>query len=193
MNKLPFLQELVEARLFTDANTVKGKSVEDLASIVYLMIMMLEIIRHTNHSFAADYANKTLAYNTYENMHYAGTDLGNLLAVLNNQDTFKGQVKPAKGVAIPLFQINRYLQACKGSSFNHNEDATFFYRLEDYLKLYSSGTFRQLRRDIGDWARLTYAEKTRIVMLLRREFDSRASSCDLYLWFRSEFSLPWAK
>ena len=189
MNKLPFLQELVEARLFTDANTVKGKSVEDIAGIVYLMIMLLEIIRHEKHSFAADYANKTLAYNTYETMHYAGTDLGNLLAVLNNQDTFKGQVKPAKGIAIPLFAINRYLQSCKGSSFDHNEDATFFYRLEDYLKLYSNSVFRQLRRDVGDWKRLTHVERARIVLLLRREFDKRASSCDIYLWLKYDFKL----
>lgn len=96
MNKLPFLQELTEARLFTDATTIKGKSVEDIASIVYLMIMMLEIIRHTNHDYAVDYASKTMVYNTYENLHYSGTDLGNLLAVLNNQDTFKGANHTAK-------------------------------------------------------------------------------------------------
>jgi len=189
MNKLPFLQELVEARLFTDANTLKGKSVEDIASIVYLMIMMLEISRHSYHSFASDYANKTMAYNTYENMHYSGTDLGNLLAVLNNQDTFKGYIKAASGISIPLFQINRYLQACKGTSFNHNDDATFFWRLEDYLKLYSKGNFRILRRDVGDWKRLSFAERSRVVLILRQEFDKRASSCDIYLWWKGSFKL----
>lgn len=189
MNKLPFLQELTEARLFTDAKTVSGKSVDDIASIVYLMIMMLEIIRHTNHSFAADYANKTMAFSTYENMHYAGTDLGNLLAVLNNQDTFKGYITPTKGVSIPLFQINRYLSACKGTTFNHNEDAQFFYRLEDYLKLYSKSNFRQFRRDIGDWAKLSYVERNQIVLKLRQEFDKRASSSDMYIWFKQQFKL----
>ena len=189
MNKLPFLKELVEARLFTDAKTLSGKSVEDIASIVYLMIMMLEITRHKHHSFAADYANRTMAYSTYENMHYAGTDLGNLLAVLNNQDTFKGYVSSVKGIAIPLFQINRYLQSCKGSTFSHNEDAQFFYRLEDYLKLYSKANFRQMRRDIGDWKNLTHVEKTRIVLILRQEFDKRASSCDIYVWFKQQFKL----
>jgi len=187
---LQFIDFLTEARLFTDATTIKGKSVEDIASIVYLMIMMLEITRHTNHSYAVDYASKTMIYSSYENLHYAGTDLGNLLAVLNNQDTFKGQLtSPNKGIAIPLFQINRYLNACKGSSFDHNSDAQFFYRLEDYLKLYSKANFRQFRRDIGDWRNLSYADKNQVVQKLRQEFDKRASTCDIYIWWKQSFKL----
>lgn len=189
MKNLPFIQELTEARLFYGVDDIKGKSVEDIASMVYLMIMMLEILRHSNHAYASEYANKTMAFAPYDSMHYSGTDLGNLIAVLNNQDTFKAYVKMKSGISIPVFQINRYLQACKGSSFNHNEDATFFYRLEDYLKLYSKGDFRILRRNVGDWASLSHAERTRVMLLLRQEFDRRCSTADIYLWFKSNFKL----
>lgn len=187
MNNYPFIAELTEARQFFDAKDVKGRSPDDIASIVFLMIMTLEIARHFKPSFANDYANKTMAYNTYEAMHYSGTDLGNLLAVLNNPSAFN---KSQSKVSIPLFQINRYLQAAKGSSFeSHSDDVTFFWRLEDYLKLYSNSNYRILRRDVGNWKDLSYAEKSRVQLVLRQEFDRRSSSCDIYLWFKQEFRL----
>lgn len=189
MKNLPFLQELTEARLFYDAKDIKGKSVSELASIVYLMIMTLEISRQQYHSYVSDYASKTMNYNTYDAMHYSGTDLGNLLAVLNNQQLFANQINVTPGVSIPLFQINRYLRDCRGSSANHNDDATFFWRLEDYLKLYQKSNYRTLRRDVSNWPSLSYAEKSRIVLLLRQEYDKLASSCDIYLWFKGSFRL----
>jgi hypothetical protein len=189
MKNLPFLKELTEARMFFGPDDVKGKSAEDIAEVIYLIIMMLQIIRYFKPSWSSNYASQTLSYNTYENMHYSGTDLGNLLAVLNNQDTFKGSIKVNGKLNIPLFQINRYLTSVRGAQDSASDDATFFYRLEDYLKLYSKGNFRRLRRDIGDWENLSYTEKSRIVLLLRQEFDKKSSSCDIYLWFKQNYKL----
>jgi hypothetical protein len=189
MKNLPFLQELTEARMFFGPDDVKGRSAEDIAEVIYLIIMMLQVIRYFKPSWSSNYASQTLSYNTYESMHYSGTDLGNLLAVLNNQDTFKSSIKVNGKLNIPLFQINRYLQAVRGTQDSAGEDAVFFYRLEDYLKLYSKGNFRRLRRDIGDWQNLSHADKARIVLLLRNEFDKKSSSCDIYLWFKQSFKL----
>jgi len=189
MKKLPFLKELTEARMFMRPTDISGMSAEQIGDIIYLIFMMLEIIRYYNPSYAASYATQTMSYNTYENMHYSGTDLGNLLAVLNNQDTFAGRIKMNGSVSIPLFQINRYLQSLRSSARSDNEDATFFYRLEDYMKLYSKSLFRQLRRDIGQWSKLTYADKNSYCLILRREMDKRASNVDVYLWFKQSFRL----
>lgn len=190
MPKLEFIDSLSEARLFFGPNDVKGMKASELADCVYLIIMLIEVIRRSEPRYTANYASQTMTYNTYENMHYSGTDLGNLLAILNNQDTFANSIKVDNKIAVPLFQINRYLQSVRSDSASHNEDATFFYRLEDYLKLYSSGLFRQLRRDIGNWDELTLATRKQIVLILRREFDKRMSSADIYLWFKQSFKLP---
>lgn len=188
MKHLPFLQELAEARLFYVAKDIKGMSATEIADIIYLTIMMLEVIRQSNPAWPANYASQTMAYKTYENMHYSGTDLGNLLAVLNNQDTFSGNLKPNPSVSIPLFQINRYLDALRSRNISKSDNAVFFYRLEEYLKL-NNGTFRQMRRDIGNWDELSHADRTRLIQMLRRELDNRASSIDVYFWFKQSYKL----
>lgn len=190
MKTLPFITELVEARMFYGPKDLKNMSADKIAEIVFLIFMMIEVVRHYKPGYASTYASDTLKYNTYENMHYAGTDLGNLLAVLNNQDTFKAYIKTESGVAIPLFQINRYLRdVISNSKSNHSDDVTFFWRLEDYLKLYSNSLLRQLRRDIGNWNDLSLSNKEQIYLILRREFDKRSSSVDIYLWYKSSFKI----
>ena len=190
MKNLPFLQELTEARLFQKSADLKNKSAEEIARIVYMMIMTIEAGRYVSPSWAASYAADTMNYSPYENMHYAGTDLANLLAALNFQETFKGDMKVNKGISIPLYQINRYLTSVRsGGNRSHNEDAQFFWRLEDYLKVYSSGVLRQLRRDIGDWPNLTRSNKIQVDSLLRREMSSSASSADIFQWYRANFRI----
>lgn len=190
MKNLPFLQELTEARLFRDPKDLKNKSADELAQIVYTMFMTIEASRYVNPSYAAHYAADTMNYSPYENMHYAGTDLANLLAVLNFQNTFKDSIKVNKGIAVPLYQINRYLTSVRsGGNRSHNEDCQFFWRLEDYLKVYSSGVMRQLRRDVGDWDNLTRASKIQVDNLLRREMNSSASSADIFQWYRQNFRI----
>lgn len=188
MKKLPFLQELAEARLFYGPKDIKGRSAKEISEIVYLTIMLLEVIRQSNPSWSANYASQTMAYKTYENMHYSGTDLGNLLAVLNNQDTFSGKIKADPSIGIPLFQINRYLDALRSNSISKSDNAVFFYRLEDYLRL-NNGAFRQMRRDIGNWDEMKYPDRIRLIQMIRRELDNRASSIDVYFWFKQSFKL----
>lgn len=189
MKNLPFISELTEARMFYDSKDLKGRSAEEIAAIIYLMIMLLEIMRYGNMSTAKTYANDTMRYNPYDAMHYSATDLSNLLAVLNQQSTYEDKIKTNKNISIPLFAINRFLGDVRSGPINHNDDATFFYRLEDYLKLYSHSVFRKLRRDVGDWKNLTHSNKTQIINMIRREFDKRASNTDLYLWFKANFRL----
>lgn len=190
MASLPFIEELTEARLFQAAKDVKGMKAASIAEIVYLCIMMMEVWRRNKPSEASSYAQNTLRYNPYDTMHYSATDLANLLSVLNHQDVFAGTIKVDKNISLPVFMINRYLSAvASNSTSSHSDDQTFFWRLEDYLKVYSNSAFRQMRRDIGNWTELSFADKNRIVQIVRREFDSRASSVDLYQTFRQSFRL----
>lgn len=189
MKNLPFLQELTEARLFYGAKDVKGMSAKEIGELIYLMIMLLEVVRWTKKSEASSYASKTMELSPYDTMFYSGTDLCNLLAVLNHQDVFAGQIKVDGKISIPLYQINRYLSTVRAGKGIESEDQQFFWRLEDYLKVYGNSAFRALRRDIGNWTNLAHADKVRITDALRREFDKRASQADLYLWFKTNFKL----
>jgi hypothetical protein len=190
--KLDFIQsELTEARLFQGPKDLKKMSASDIGGIIYLMIMALEVIRYSNPGWAASYAADTVKYYPYENMHYAGSDLANLLAVLNNQDTFKHDIKVDKNISIPLFQINRYLSDVRSgrTARSNNEDAQFFWRLEDYLKAYSNSQFRFLRRVVGEWDDLTRADKIQIEQIIRSESQKKGSSADIFLHFRSNYKL----
>lgn len=190
MTLMPFIkEELTEARMFFGPDNVKNKSADEIADIIYLVFMLIEVVRFYHPDRASRYADETLVYNTYDATHFSGSDLGNLLAILNNQDVFKHYIKTDDRLSIPLFQINRYLQAIRSKRKSDNDDATFFWRLEDYLKLYSKALFRQLRRDVGRWADLTHSDKVALLQILRREFDKRATNLDLYLWFKQSFKL----
>lgn len=190
MKQLPFIQELTEARLFYDVKDIKNMTAKEIAEIVYYIFLLIEVWRLNKPSEAAKYATQTLGYDDYRTMHYSATDLANLLSVLNNQDVFSGHIKIQADISIPLFQINRYLRdVARQSKSSTSEDQTFFWRLEDYLKVYGNSTIRQLRRDISNWTDLTYANKIQALSILRREFDKRGSSVDLYLRFKQEFKL----
>lgn len=189
MKNLPFITELTEARMFYDGKDLKGRSAEDIAGLAYLIIMLLQIIRYDYPSQAKSYASDTARYKQYETMHYSATDLSNLLAVLNNQENFDDKIKANTSISIPLFAINRYIDDVRSGSIDRNSDASFFYRLEDFLRLYHHSVFRKLRRDVGDWSNLTQSNKTQVINLIRREFDSKGSSIDLYLWFKQSYRL----
>lgn len=189
MKNLPFLTEITEARLFYGAKDLKGMSAAEIGELIYLLFMLLEVVRWTKKSEATSYASKTMELSPYDTMYYSGTDLGNLLSVLNHQDVFASHIKVNNSISLPLFQINRYLGAVRSGSNSGSDDQTFFWRLEDYLKVYSNSAFRQLRRDIGNWTNLSHSDKVRITQLLRRELDNRASQADLFLWFKQNFSL----
>jgi hypothetical protein len=191
MQNLPFLKELTEARLFQKPEDLKNMSAQKIGELIFLMLIALEVIRNSDPRWAAGYASDTMRYNPYENMHYSGTDLANLFAVLNFQETFKDQIKVNNSISIPLFQINRYLGDVRSgsSSRSKNEDAQFFWRLEDYLKAYNNSTMRTLRRYVGDWDSLTRADKIKTEQYIRSESSKLASGADIFLHFRSSYKL----
>jgi hypothetical protein len=191
MQNLPFLKELTEARLFQKPEDLKNMSAQKIGELIFLMLVALEVIRNSDPRWAAGYASDTMRYNPYENMHYSGTDLANLFAVLNFQETFKDNIKVNNSISIPLFQINRYLGDVRSgsSSRSKNEDAQFFYRLEDYLKAYSNSTMRTLRRYVGDWDSLTRADKIKTEQYVKAESAKLASGADIFLYFRSNYKL----
>ena len=48
MSILPFIEELTEARMFYGVKDITGMSVSEIAEIVFLMFMMIEVIRQYN-------------------------------------------------------------------------------------------------------------------------------------------------
>jgi hypothetical protein len=153
-----FFQEMNEARLFKDADTLYNKSADEIAKITFLMFMMLEILRHEDQSFAKSYVAKTIWYEGFDAMRSSASDLHNLLAVLNHQEKYEGKIKQNKAISVPLLQIKRYLRNIENGRHEHAQDRSFFKSLEEYFKLTDS-TVRQIRRVVGDWKDASTTEK----------------------------------
>lgn len=184
MPKLPFMQELAEARLFRTPDQVKGRTAEDIAFTIYIMILTLQIFRHVAPSEAKSYASETLRYNDYNNVFYSATDLGNLISVLNNQDLFDSRIKINKNLSVPIFLINQFLRETQSNKPRYNDDASFLYKLEQFLKLYSNSTARILRRDVTDWDKLTRVDKIRVDRILRTELEKRCPGSDMHVYYK---------
>ena len=188
---LPFLKELTEARLFYSEKDLNNLSAHEIAEIVYIMIMTMEILRHSHKhlNYIKDYATKTLSYYPFDKMHYAATDLGNLISVLVNQDLFAQHIKVEHDISLPVFQTKRYLNSVAGDKDEHHDDSSYFYRLESFLKLLSSSNIRVIRRNVSEWTTLTASNRVSTINFIRREFDKHSANVDLYLYLKTMYRI----
>jgi len=185
MKNTPFIQELVEARLYKGESTLKGKTAKEIASIVFLMIMTLEILRHESPSYAKKYVENTFQFGEFNSMRSVMSDLGNLLAVLSNQKDYDNTIKADFGINIPFLQLKRYLMDMKNGNKTSSVDKTFFLKLEDFLKVNES-LHKTIRRYVTNWDTTQAAEKKNVVEIIKREFNTRSNYNDIYLHLKSE-------
>ena len=177
-----FIQELTEGRVFKDGSTVRGKSAESIADLVFLMILTLEVIRHENKKLAKDYADQILKWQEFNSMKSSANDLYNLIAVLDNQDKYDVFIDTNRSIAIPKLQLFRYLRDLVRNTDSHNLDRQFLIALEDFLKV---SNYKSYRRTVGDWTIASPTERQNVVTMLKRELNSKASQTDIYQIFKS--------
>ena len=179
------MQELVEARVYRNGDSVKGKKAEEIAEVVFLMIMLLEVIRYIDYGRAKQYAYQTLQFGDFKSMRQASTDMGNLLSVLSNQDKYDDkEIDSNYNIAIPELNLKRYLKDLLYNVKHHDQDRAFLLKLEEYLKV---SKYKTIRRIIMDWEKATVAEQKATINVLRREFNAKSLNCDIYQYFRQKF------
>ena len=183
---LPFLNELVESRMFNDGSSIEHKSAKSIAEIVLLMTFAIEILHHEDESLARKYVEKTLQYNDFDAMRTSQTDYYNLISVLANQEKYHEKIEVDKSISIPVLQLKRYLKDIKYGNEHHSQDRAFLIALEDFLKV---GKYKSIRRIIGDWQQASTSEKHSVFTTLKQAFNEKALQSDLYIAFKADVKM----
>lgn len=183
-NMLSFIQELTEARLYRGEQTLEGKKADDLANIAYLMIMMLEILRHEDFKYAQDYARSTLSYSSFDHMRSSATDLYNLLSVLNEQTEYEDRITPNPSISVPALQIKRYLRDLENGRKDPGLDRALFLKIESFFSI-SSTKLKQIRRSVGQWNDNSITEKSTVRKEIKNILQNVSQQNDIFVHFKN--------
>jgi hypothetical protein len=183
--KLPFLQELVEARMYRNTTTLTGKTAAELANVAYLMFMMLEILRHEDNSFAKRYSVETMWHDNFSTMKSSSSDLHNVLSVLSNQTDYKDKIKVDANISVPNLQIRKYLRDIENDRKEKGWDRAFFKTLGEFLKITSSD-LKQMRMYVADWTANSVTEKRKIKLAIKNALQATNHQNDLLIQFRTK-------
>ena len=182
---LEFIQEISEARLFKNGETLNGKSATDIGKIAFLSIMMLEIIRNHDNKFAIEYARNTRSSNNFSAMNPGKTDLHNLLAVLTHQDNFSSKIKTNSNIFVPMIQLKHYLNNIEDNRTIIDSDRRMlFKKLEDGL-LIKDNNLKHIRREVSDWNQTSKNEREVIYVTIKQLANSLAQQNDLFQYFKN--------
>lgn len=181
---LEFIQEISEARLFKDSDTLKGKTAKDLTKITFLTIMMLEILRTADSKYAKQYASNTNSSNNFSAMNPGRTDLHNLLVVLTHQDKFSDKIETDSNIFVPLIQVKHYLNNVADGHKDIGVDRRLFKKLEDSL-LIKDNNLKNIRREVADWLQTSQFEKDIILTTIKQLANSLAQQNDIYQHFKN--------
>lgn len=167
MKDLTFFQELAEGRLYHHRDVLEGKKVKDLAKVVFLMIMILEIMRYEDKSKARSYAYETMEFNSFDMLRMTGNDLHNLLAVINNQLDYLDKIEVDPSISLPELQIKRYLRDIINNRHDITMERRFFLKLEDFLGI-RDVQYKTIRRTVLDWKNSPHYERNYTKELIKR-------------------------
>lgn len=182
---LEFIQEISEARLFKNGETLKGKTATDIGKITFLSIMMLEIIRKSDDKYAREYAKNTRSSNNFAGMNPGKSDLHNLLVVLNHQDKFSSKITTDSHIFVPMIQLKHYLNNIEDNRTELDVDRRMlFKKLEDGL-LIKDNNLKHIRRAVADWDLTSKNEREIIYTNIKQLANSLAQQNDLFQYFKN--------
>jgi len=179
MEKLEFIQELVEARIFRYDQDFKHESMSDIALTTYAMFLMLEILRRYDAEYATKYAKDTFTYGDFSAVRSYATDLHNLLAGLAQKLPEADQL-----VTVPEFLIKRHLREIMYGQRTIQLTRQFYLQLERDLSI-SNTALKSVRRNIIDYTDLSSAEYLDSAERVHRLLLNLAPNADLHWRYRS--------
>ena len=170
--------ELVEAAMLRTPVSIGPRNPRELANILYLALLCVEILRHEDPALAQHYARLTINFGDFDHMRASTTDTANLIAILSNQDDYKEYMEPDYDVSAPVLLIKGYLRGVWQDSYYTSLTRQFFMKTEVMLDIGDS-TLRQCRRNILDWDILSDNERRMTKSNIRRELAQRAIRLDI--------------
>lgn len=183
--KLEFIQELTEARMFRNEETLHGRTLTNIGEMAYYMFLMLEIMRTEDPKYAKEYATRTMAYNSFDGMYSGATDLHNLLSILNNPKDYVEEIKINARTSVPIFGIRRYVSDMRSGTYVMSKVRSLFLTLESDFKVNSSRA-RRLRRYVTEWTRRESSAKKFTVREVYEFSRSNSLYADITRHFKSK-------
>jgi len=182
--KFSFIQEeLAEARLFRGAKSLQKHSSSSVAETVMSNVLMLEIMRHENPSWAQTYARRTMQFGgRFDAMRPAGTDLHNLISALNSPQAVEKYMANDPIVQIPDMRTKRYFRDMLAGRSNPSSTREFLLKFERSMNI-SSGPLRSVRRVVADWDKATPGERQMATSRLMLHMNQGKRIEDMYAPF----------
>ena len=189
---MDFLKELHESRYTRNVNNVKSLSYNDCKERIYLILLVLEMLRHSKSSKAwtAKYCKATKGFEDYKIFRLNGTDLYNLLYFVASEDGYTKLKNPesAKKIKdstkIPFRELHAYIIA-----LSQGKDpvlpSNFLIKMEQGLGITNSD-YKFIRRSLGDWGTERFSEKqntaTKLLFAVRAKLRSTDVIDDYEAW-----------
>lgn len=196
----PFIQELVEARLFRYDSELKNKSVGQMGQYLFLNLLMLEVLRHLDPNWVRKYASDTYYYGSFDAIRSYATDLHNMIAALTNWDIRKN-MSSDNGISVPVMTLRRYiLELSTGtrSPYQQPQDRMMFSDLQSKLRV-QGGLMSHVRRALTNLYEVTPNEFADIAERLSRMMESIDTFSDIHWHYKQNVRskalqlFPWAK
>lgn len=183
---MDFIKDLHESRMTKDNGNSKKLSYADCCERLYLSLLVLETMRHFT-DFKGNvqrYAKKTAGFELYKYYRIMGTDLYNFIYFVVGDDSAQDKLKDPdaakqakRNSRVPVRDINRYINDLAQGK-NPTLISSLFIKLETALNITNSD-YKDIRRALSDFERLTRAEKQRFVTRLIYAVRAKLRSSDL--------------
>ena len=170
-------EELVEARLLRTVWGVNNRTADQLARMMYLSLLALEILKYENPDAAREYAQRTLQLGGYKRFSPSGTDLYNLMVILSNQEQYEDLIKTNYDVSPGLAEVTGYLRRAWSGSYNNLQDRFILINLTNLLKV---DDYSIARRVISFWDNASVSDRRWALNSLRGYMRSLSPALDIF-------------
>lgn len=176
---LPFIEELLETKVLRSTDDLQNRSSHDLADLIFLTVLALNIIKYYNNTFSSNYARGTTMFHGFDGIRSAGTDLHNYIAVVDNVDRFREKLKkPSAVLSVPKLQLTTHLNTIGRGIINDRNNGVLL-ALQQELKITNSN-YKSIRRLVQDWHRTMPKEKAHAITRLLQAFKFKAPNADIF-------------
>ena len=180
---MEFIKEIFEARMTKDDGSSQKLTYTDCGERLYLILLALEMMNQYPDFklFIQNYCKKTVGFELYKFYRIMGTDLYNFIYFLVGDDSAQRKLKEPdvaiaakKSTRVPVRDLNRYLNELAQGK-NPLLVSSLFIKLENSLRI-TNPTYKDIRRSLSDWGKLTIAEKqkafTQLIFAVRAKLRS---------------------
>ena len=183
---MDFIKEITEARMTRDSTGTRKLTYTDCCERLYLSLLVLETMRNfPQFSLPVQkYAKRTAGFESYRYYRINGSDLYNFIYLVVGDDTAQDKLKDPEAAKklkantnIPIADLNRYLNQLK----NGQEPiltSSLFIKLENSMNI-KNATYKEIRRSLSDFKKLTKAELQRSVTKLIFAVRAKLRSSDI--------------